>query len=430
LTPASTERAALSLPTFTPTIIPTILQLDATASSQPVGMISGNPAPAWILDNHLVPMAYIAAGPFEMGSDSGEANQKPVHRVDLEAFYIDRYEVTNSHYAECVAAGACEPPLDNQSKKRPNYYGNPSYADYPVIFITWQMATTYCDWRGGRLPTEAEWEKAARGGLEGSAYPWGNTAPICEAGKSNGANYDDDAKCNDIDTAAVGSYAPNGAGLYDMAGNVWEWVEDWYAAEYYRTSPQANPQGPDSGEYRVLRGGSFGSDKDHQQVSFRNYYDPLRRSYAFGFRCVRDVDALADFRPVDTPTPVAEAARTLEPTPTPGLKAAIAASSVNVRYGPGVDYPVIQYAYSGDEFVAVGRSADSSWLIVQIGDDLAGWIALSTVSFPYKVTVLPVLQAISAEKVKARLAGEDPAEISAGGSGSSGGGAYWWNIHP
>jgi formylglycine-generating enzyme required for sulfatase activity len=242
-------------------------------------------------DEHGVPMALVPAGPFEMGSYEGDEDEQPVHTVMLDHFYIDQFEVTNGQYAICVDAGVCDPTTDTtafeSSYTRKNYYGNPDYLDFPVIYANWYEAKEYCEWRGARLPTEAEWEKAARGGLIGKNYPWGNESPLCEVGAKNGAKFDDDDVCNDTDTAQVGSYSHNGYGLYDMAGNVWEWVSDFYDADYYANSPGDNPSGPENGNYPVVRGGSWDSQMDHLRVSDRRFNDPKSGALSSGFRCAR-----------------------------------------------------------------------------------------------------------------------------------------------
>jgi formylglycine-generating enzyme required for sulfatase activity/serine/threonine protein kinase len=224
-------------------------------------------------DDHGVEMAWIPAGSFMMGSEDGDDDEKPIHEVYLDTYAMDVYEVTNERYAECVAASVCDKPGGS-------YYGKMQYDDHPVVYVSWRDAEAYCEWRGARLPTEAEWEKAARGGLEGKKYPWGDQSPFCEKGASNGAKFDDDAGCNETGTEPVGSYIANGYRLYDMAGNVWEWVADWY---------QAYPGGvenEDYGEkYRVLRGGSWYNGPYSLRVASRNGSNPGYASSNYGFRC-------------------------------------------------------------------------------------------------------------------------------------------------
>ncbi|MBN2549004.1 MAG: SUMF1/EgtB/PvdO family nonheme iron enzyme [Anaerolineales bacterium] len=228
-------------------------------------------------DEKGVPMALIPAGEFQMGSENGGDSEKPVHTVYLDAFYMDMYEVTNVQYEKCVQAGVCTAPDSYSSYERRSYYGDSDFADYPVIYVDWEQARTFCeDWRGARLPTEAEWEKAARGGLKGGEYPWGNVIPDCSR-----ANY---YGCVN-DTRRVGSYPANGYGLYDMAGNVWEWVWDWYDDNYYSSSPDSNPQGPDSGSYRVLRGGGWYLGPNYLRVAIRGTGSPDGQAIYIGFRC-------------------------------------------------------------------------------------------------------------------------------------------------
>ena len=228
-------------------------------------------------------MVYVPAGEFLMGSDStidsqAYADELPQHKVYLDAFWIDQTEVTNAQYAFCMKGGQCTLPAKTLSNTRSSYYENNQYANYPVIYVDWNQALDYCVWAGGRLPSEAEWEKAARG-IDGRIYPWGGATP-----EQSLLNYNQ----NKGDTTAVGSY-PNGASLYgalDMAGNVWEWVNDWYSNSYYQNSPVKNPIGPDSGTSRVLRGGSWDRDARHVRSASRYGNYPNYWYNYLGFRCV------------------------------------------------------------------------------------------------------------------------------------------------
>jgi serine/threonine-protein kinase len=238
-----------------------------------------------IIDAYGVPMVLIPAGSFKMGSEDGEMDEKPVHSVSLDDYYIDQYEVTNGRYSDCVDTGNCNPPSKSESYTRSNYFYNVQYADYPVIHVSWYDAKMFCQWRGARLPTEAEWEKAARGGLEGKKYPWGDQSPDCEFGAVNGAKFDDDAKCNDTDTEQVGKFSPNDYGLYDMSGNVWEWVADRYDKDYYHNSHASDPVGPNLGYSRVLRGGSWVGSVSFVRTAYRFGSDPSNSIRNVGFRC-------------------------------------------------------------------------------------------------------------------------------------------------
>jgi formylglycine-generating enzyme required for sulfatase activity len=183
-------------------------------------------------------------------------------------------------YAKCVEAGQCTPLRSDSSYTRASYYGNSAYDDFPVINVSWDQAAAYCAWAGRRLPTEAEWEYAARGGLAGKLYPWGDEAPVCDLGAVNGAHY---GVCSPNDTIAVRSFTSNGYDLYDMAGNVWEWVNDWYGE--YPSGSVTDPAGPIDGSRRALRGGSWLSYNDVLRVAGRNGYDPASTYYSIGFRC-------------------------------------------------------------------------------------------------------------------------------------------------
>jgi formylglycine-generating enzyme required for sulfatase activity len=233
-------------------------------------------------------MVSIPAATFQMGCDAANplevcaADQLPLHTVRLSAFRIDKYEVTNARYAACVKSGACSLPIFTYSRTHPDYYTNPAYAEFPVMYVNWNQASAFCAWEGRRLPTEAEWELAARGASDTRAYPWGNIAPGPD--RLNAA-------FRVGDTTRVGSY-PAGVSLYgalDMAGNVWEWTADWYAANYYSVSPAANPTGPATGEHKILRGGGWFHDDPFSQVSFRFLFEPGRIAhFGNGIRCAAD----------------------------------------------------------------------------------------------------------------------------------------------
>ncbi len=255
--------------------------------------------PERIVDAHGSVMVLIPAGEFTMGSEAGFPDEVPVHQVYVDAFYIDLLEVTNRQYQDCVEAGACRPPRrtdcctedPNRTPVWPSYFGNPAFDDYPVIFITWYDAYDFCTWRGVRLATEAEWEKASRG-TDARTYPWGNEEPTPD--RLNFTWPEDQFDQRPLyTTAPVGSY-PAGAspyGVLDLAGNVYEWLWDRYDARYYEVSPYENPTGPDEGEFRVTRGGSFFNQAFRNRSANRNNAYIPADSFHFdgGARCASDV---------------------------------------------------------------------------------------------------------------------------------------------
>jgi serine/threonine protein kinase len=264
-----------------------------SASAPPAGTSSGSRPPAasapgekWTSPGDGMLLLFVPAGEFVMGSTEADkmagGDEKPAHMVYLDAFWIDRTEVTNAMYAQCVQARKCSDPPDKRSATRSRYYDNPQYANYPVIYVSWSDANTYCRWAGRRLPTEAEWEMAARGfstrPAEARIYPWGNQSPDRILLNFNR---------NVQDSTAVGSYAGDASpyGALDMAGNVAEWVADWYSATYYAGSPARNPTGPGSGQYRVLRGGTWDSTAGSVRVAYRSRLLPEDRYMQDGFRC-------------------------------------------------------------------------------------------------------------------------------------------------
>ena len=239
-------------------------------------------APAEFKDAKDVSMVFVPAGWFIMGSDNGEDDEKPVRRIQLDAFYIDKYEVTNAQYKACVESGICKPPTKKGYYNINQYFENSSYRSFPVIFVDWNMAKTYCEWRGARLPSEAEWEKAARG-TEGLTYPWGEGIDGTYA--NYGTNYSQSVR----GTILVGAYKKGKSiyGTYDMAGNVQEWVADWYSRDYYSIAPVLNPKGPDSGQYRVLKGGAWHSNANLVRSASRYWGNPESSAPHVGFRCAR-----------------------------------------------------------------------------------------------------------------------------------------------
>ena len=223
---------------------------------------------------------YIPEGSFLMGSNSGDSDEKPVHLVTLDAYWIDQTEVTVGMYRACVDAGVCAEPEKTSSVTHSSYFYNNTYDDYPVVYVTWYDAIDYCSWVGGRLPTEAEWEKAARGDKQ-IKYPWGNASAT-----NQHANYGDNL--GDVDR--VGSY-PMGAspfGVMDMAGNAYEWVSDYYSSSYYGISPSFNPTGPSSGTRHTLRSASFNTSSTTIRAANRGSYAPGTTGDDDGFRCAGD----------------------------------------------------------------------------------------------------------------------------------------------
>jgi formylglycine-generating enzyme required for sulfatase activity len=225
-------------------------------------------------------MVHVPRGDFTMGDDQGEEDERPQRRVMLQGFFIDRTEVPRRDYERCVTSGKCRAPAR---------YPDATSPVHPIVGVSWQDADAFCRYAGKRLPSEAEWEKAARG-TDGRRYPWGN-APDCAA--ANYGNFQGEGFCegqNPGRPVAVGSH-PSGRspfGAEDMAGNVWEWVADWYELGYYARAPRSDPKGPSSGEGRVLRGGACCSMFVLPRAPNRLRFIPTYRDADIGFRCALD----------------------------------------------------------------------------------------------------------------------------------------------
>ena len=231
-------------------------------------------------------MVYVPEGEFLMGSLSGvgDEDEHPQHKVYLDAYWIDQVEITNAQYALCVNSGKCKVTATS-SNSRISYYGNSEFNNYPVVNVNWEDAVNYCTWANRRLPTEAEWEKAAKG-TDDRTYPWGEGI---DCSRANYYSYDYFGGYSSCwgDTSPVGNFplAASPYGALDMAGNVWEWVSDLYDSEYYGMSPYENPTGPTSGFFHVRRGGSWYADENSMRVSNRLKTSPYVDHSTIGFRC-------------------------------------------------------------------------------------------------------------------------------------------------
>jgi eukaryotic-like serine/threonine-protein kinase len=330
--PAPTPSPTVTIsPTSTETLAPTV-----TSTPKPSLTATLAPGDTRTRETDGMKMVYIPVGEFIMGANASEnevgcsdpyimsfntgpCNQEPSHTVTLDAFWIDQTEVTFAEYAKCLLDGACsvtetqrvhcgqfkycDVPITPEEQtnllepgfqttrfaysrggsiiNKPIIYVKKEYADYPVIDVTWEDAQKYCQWAGGRLPTEAEWEKAARG-TNGNIYPWGGDQFVTG----------DAVLGQPVErTTAVGTHPKDKSpfGVFDMAGNVAEWVADFYAADYYSQSPSSNPMGPEKGMKRVLRGGSWMSAPEMGRATTRGGNNPKNYDLLYGFRCAMDV---------------------------------------------------------------------------------------------------------------------------------------------
>ncbi len=262
------------------------------------------PFPAAIDYGTVEDMTLVPAGSFKMGTPGRPGGDSPVHEVELDAYYIDRYEVTHHEYSEFLEQikkndhNRCFALEVDDKDHTPKYWDDSQYNrdDFPVVGVDWFDAYAYCAWEGKALPTEAQWERAARSGLEGRGFPWGSEVDESQANLNAGAGEaatvlrdlgqaDPDQELQDRGPKSVGSYEPNGLGLYDIHGNAEEWCWDWYDQDYYRKSAAKNPSGPDSGVVKVVRGGAWHHAKG--RFATRYTHPPGRRTLFLGFRCVR-----------------------------------------------------------------------------------------------------------------------------------------------
>jgi formylglycine-generating enzyme required for sulfatase activity len=253
--------------------------------------------------NDGAPMVVVPAGSFPMGVPPGDRDggrdEYPRHLVWVDTFFIDKFEVTNGRYLEFVKATGHRVPQNPKNPTRNLWQGDTitdSLADRPVVNVDWFDAEAYCRWAGKRLPTEAEWEKAAKGTSD-RRFPWGNVEPTAKHLNFN------QPWIGERTLMPVGSYEAGKSpfGAYDMAGNVWEWVNDWYDARYYEKSPEKNPKGPDTGTKKVIRGAGWQNETPTVRIFTRVDSDPTVRNESTGFRCAADAPAKQSSRAPSAP---------------------------------------------------------------------------------------------------------------------------------
>ena len=369
----------------TPIVVPTAGVLQPTETPQPTNTVI--PASTFGIGSTRVSekdgatLVYVPAGEFAMGStdlDSlASGDEKPQHSIMLDAFWVDQTEVTNAMYGKCVNAGNCKPPTNT------DHFINSGYANHPVVSVDWGQANAYCAWAERRLPTEAEWEKAARG-TDGRIYPWGNEAPDDVL-----LNYNDSVK----DTTAVGQY-PNGKspyGAYDMAGNVWEWINDWYGETYYQSSPASNPLGAESSAYQVFRGGSWNNNDYFVRSANRGWVEPASTGYFIGFRCAQSTTTAA-ITPTKIETTQITATATLKVvinTPTYSQPMIDVGVVVNCRKGPSQNYELVTQIMPNEPVKIVGFLPPNYWVVSTVKGEcwVTGELATPSVNFSVVPTV-------------------------------------------
>jgi len=256
-------------------------------------IVEASSPPGEVIGKDGAPMILIPAGPFLMGvpkwARDGGRDEYPNHKVSLDAYYMDKYEVTNGRYLEFIRATGHRPPKHSTDPTKNLWQDGlmpESIINLPVVNVDWFDAQAYCLWAGKRLPSEAEWEKAGKG-TDDRRFPWGNVEPTHKH-----LNFNQKWR-GESTLVPVGIYEAGKSpyGLYDMAGNVWEWVADWYDMEYYEKSPPTNPPGPEHGTLRVLRSSGWQVETPQVRIFTRVAADPLNRDHSTGFRCAGNVTA-------------------------------------------------------------------------------------------------------------------------------------------
>ncbi|MFZ6028392.1 MAG: SUMF1/EgtB/PvdO family nonheme iron enzyme [Chloroflexota bacterium] len=279
-------------PSATPTLVPSATATPLPSQTPTATRVpTETPFPTQVVDDFGVAMVLVPAGPFLMGSGLWNENERPEHMVTLKAYYIDQFEVSNASFStflnekgnqiEGNAPWIEEADPDLRIHKVDGVWTpDDGYADHPINETTWFAARAYCAWRGVRLPTEAEWEKAARGD-DGRTYPWGEETPTCEMANFAGCFYD---------SVPVDSYPQSVSpyGAYNMAGNVMEWVADWYV-RHYDADDSEDPTGPENGDFRIFRGGAWFTAATQVRTTYRFAKLPVLTFQANGFRCARDI---------------------------------------------------------------------------------------------------------------------------------------------